>query len=114
VNHVPDDVLDAVDDLGRAILTDDPAALDCRLRSDFRVRIDCDRAALDAGTVAVAFRLERGDPEPTLRGHGSFVTTIVDGVDDRLRAWGIEPPATYAVREADGRWQIYAGRADLP
>lgn len=114
MNHVPDDVLAAVDDLGRAILTDDPAALDCRLRSDLRVRIDCDRAALDAGTVDVAFRLERGDPEPALRGHGSFVATIVDGVDGRLRAWGIEPPAAYASRGADGEWQVYAGRADLP
>lgn len=114
MNHVPDDVLAAVDGLGRALLTDDPAALDRRLRNDFRVRIDCDRAALDAGTVDVAFRLERGDPEPTLRGHGPFVTTIVDSVDDRLRAWGIEPPATYSFREADGGWQVYAGRAGLP
>lgn len=114
MNHVPDDVLAAVDDLGRAVLTDDPAALDCRLRSDFRVRIDCDRAALDAGTVAVAFRLERGDPEPTLRGHGSFVTTIVDGVDDRLRAWGIEPPPVYEHVETTDGTHHYAGTLRLP
>lgn len=114
MNHVPDDVLAAIDDLGRATLVGDPTALECRLRGDFRVRIDCDRAALDAGTVPVVFRVERGDPAPALRGHGSFVATIVDGIDTRLEAWGIEPPAEYAHQNADGGWQVYTGAAALP
>jgi hypothetical protein len=114
VNHVPDPVLAAIDGLGRAILVDDPTTLDQRLRGDFRIRIDCDRTALDAGTASVTFRLEHGTPAPTLRGHGSFVATVVDGVDSRLREWGIEPPDAYTHRSTDDRWQIYAGRAALP
>lgn len=114
MNHVPDDVLAAIDDLGRATLIEDPTTLEERLRSDLRIRIDCDRAALDAGTVPVTFRLERGAPAPTLRAHGSFVTTIVDGVDSRLRGWGIEPPAEYTHRNTDSAWQVYAGAAALP
>ena len=114
MNHVPDPVLAAIDGLGRAILVDDPTTLDQRLRRDFRIRIDCDRTALDAGTASVTFRLEHGTPVPTLRGHGSFVATVVDGVDSRLREWGIEPPDAYTHRSADDGWQIYAGRATLP
>jgi hypothetical protein len=114
MNHVPDDVLVAVNDLGRAVLVDEPTTVDGRLRTDFRVRIDCDGRALDSGTIPVAFRLEHGDSASTLRGHGSFVATIVDGVDARFRGWGIEPPETYAHRETDGGWQVYAGRATLP
>ena len=114
MNHVPDPVLAAIDDLGRAILVDDPTTLDRRLRSDFRVRIDCDRTALDAGAAAATFRLEHGTPAPTLREHGSFVATVVDGVDSRLREWGIEPPDAYTHRSTENGWQTYAGRAALP
>lgn len=114
MNHVPDEALAAIDDLGRAVLMDDPITLDQRLRGDFRVRIDCDRAALDAGAASVTFRLERGTPAPTLRDHGSFVATVVDGIDSRFRAWGIEPPDVYAHQNTDDGWQVYAGRATFP
>ena len=113
MNHVPDAVVAAIDDLGRATLTDDPTTLDQRLRRDFRVRVECDRAAVDAGGVDVTFRLEHGSTAPTLRGHGSFVTTIVDGVDSRLRAWGIEP-SEYSYQGTDDGWHAYVGRAALP
>lgn len=113
VNHVPDAVLAALDNLGRAALANEPTTVEQRLRSDFRVGISCDRAALDTGTVPVTFRLEHGTTAPTLRDHGSFVGTIVDGVDSRLRAWGIEPPDAYTHRGTDGGWQVYAGRATL-
>lgn len=114
MNHVPDAALDAIDDLGRSLLTDDPTVVDERLRSDLRIRIDCDRAALTAGAATVTVRLRHGSPARTLRGHGSFVETIVDGVDSRLRAWGVDPPASYAHQGADGEWQVYAGDAALP
>ncbi|MBB6646900.1 hypothetical protein H5V44_11495 [Halobellus sp. MBLA0160] len=113
MNHVPDAVLAAIDGLGRAALADEPTTVEQRLRGDFRVRISCDRTALDAGTVPVAFRLEHGTTAPTLRDHGSFVVTIVDGVDSRLRAWGIDPPDAYTHRRTDDEWQVYAGRATL-
>lgn len=113
MNHVPDEVLDALDGLGRSILADEPTTVDARLRTDLRVRVDCDRAGLNAGTASVAFRLERGDPAPTLRDHGPFVATIVDGIDSRLRGWGVEPPDAYPYRTADEGWQVYAGSATL-
>lgn len=113
VNHVPDTVVAAIDDLGRATLTDDPTTLDQRLRRDFRVRIECDRAALDARVATVTFRLEHGTPTPTLRGHGSFVATVVDGIDSRLQAWGIEP-SEYSYQDTDDGWHVYVGRAALP
>jgi len=114
VNHVPDAVLAAIDHLGRATLVDDPTTLDRRLRGDFRMRVNCDRTALDAGTAPVTFRLEQGTPAPTLREHGSFVATIVDGIDSQLRGWGIEPPDAYPHRSTDDGWQVYVGRAILP
>ena len=113
MNHVPDAALAAIDDLGRATLTDDPATVDQRLRRDFRVRIECDRTALDAGRTTVTFGLKRGTPAPTLRVHGSYVATIVDGIDSRLRAWGIEP-SKYSYQDTDDGWHAYAGRAALP
>lgn len=113
-NHVPDTVLAAIDDLGRSLLTDEQTVVDKRLRSDLRLRIDCDRAALHTGAVTVTFRLRHGSPPRTLRGHGSFLGTIVDGVESRLRAWGIDPPASYTHRGTDGEWQVYVGRATLP
>lgn len=114
MNHVPDAVLTAIDGFGRSLLEDEPTVVDERLRADLRVRIDCDRAALDEGCAEVTFRLAHGSPAASLREHGSFVGTVVDGVDSRLRAWGVDPPASYPHRDADGEWQVYAGRATLP
>ena len=114
MNHVPDAVLDAIDDLGRSLLTDEPTVVDERLRSDLQVRIDCDRAALSEGVATVTFRLQHGSPARTLRGHGPFVETIVDGAESRLRAWGVDPPASYTHRDTDDGWQVYVGRARLP
>lgn len=112
-NHVPDAALAAIDDLGRALLEDEPTTVDERLRSDLRVRVECDRAALNERRATVTFRLDHGSPADTLRGHGSFVGTIVDGVDSRLRAWGIDPPTAYTHRASDDGWQVYAGDARL-
>ena len=114
MNHVPDAALAAIDGLGRSLLTDEPTVVDERLRSDLRIRIECDRAALTEGQATVTFRLRHGSPAQTLRGHGSFVETIVDGVDSRLRAWGVDPPPSYTHRNTDDGWQVYVGRATLP
>lgn len=109
MNHVPNDVLAAIDELGQGVLVDEPTALDKRLRSDFRVRINCDQAALDAGAATIMFRLERTSSVVQLRNHGSFVCTIVDNVESSLREWGLDPPAEYTHRETEDGWQVYDG-----
>jgi hypothetical protein len=109
MNHVPDEVLAAIDDLGWGVLEDEPTTVDERLRSDLWVRIDCDRAALDSGRADVAFRLDHGSAAATLRDHGSYVRTIADGVDSQLRGWGLDPPTAYTHRATEGDWQVYDG-----
>lgn len=113
MNHVPDDALAALDRLGEGLLRGEARPVRARLRSDLALRIPCDEAALAAGETTVAFHLETTAPEPTLRGHGPFVGTVVDGVERRLRAWGIEPPAAYDHREAVAGRHRYAGPLGL-
>lgn len=112
-NHVPDDALAALDELGRGLLVDDPAAVRERLRSDLRVRIDCDRTALDTGAAAIAFRLEHTSSAGALRDHGPYVCTIVDSIDRRLGKWGIDPPAAYTYRATEQGWHVYDGTLRL-
>jgi len=50
---------------------------------------------------------------PVLRDRGPFVATILDGVDARLRSWGIEPPDAYGHVETAGTTQTYAGTLTL-
>jgi hypothetical protein len=114
VNHVPDTVLAAIDGLGKGLLRAEPTTVDARLRTDSRVRIERDRAPLDAGEAPTTFRLEHGTAHPTLLDHGSYLGTVVDNVETRLRAWGIEPPASYTHRGTEDGWQVYRGRARLP
>lgn len=114
MNHVPDEVLAAIDDLGESLLRAEPTTVDERLRTDFRVRIECDRAALDRGEAAITFRLEHTTPADRLRGHGSYVGTIVANVETRLREWGIDPPEAYTHCGTEDGWQVYRGRARLP
>ena len=113
MNHVPNDTLEAVDTLGRNLLASDPTVVDERLRSDLRVRIECDRTALDAGTAPATFRIERPAEAETLRGHGSFVDTTVSGVETRLRQWGIDPPGSYVHEGTEDGWQVCAGHPEL-
>lgn len=114
VNHVPDEVLAAIDRLGEGLLTGEVVPLDGRLRSDLRVRVPLDRAALDAGTVRVTFHYDVAGTEDRLRGHGPFVETVVDGVEDRLRRWGVRPPDTYRFAGRPEKRAVYAGEAGLP
>lgn len=113
MNHVPDEVLAAVDDLGRAVLLGDPRTVERRLRSDFRLHIDCGPAAVESGTADVAFRIDHTTHAETLRGHGSYVETIVDNVETRLRAWGLDPPEHYEYRRTEGEWHVYGGPLEL-
>jgi hypothetical protein len=114
VNHVPDRALAAIDGFGEGLLVGDPRPVDVRLRSDLRLVIDADEAALAAGTATVGFRIEHGRREPALGAYGSFVGTVVGGVERRLREWGVQPPARYDYRDTADGWHRYAGTATLP
>jgi hypothetical protein len=113
MNHVPDAVLAAIDEFGWTLLTDDPTVREERLRSDLRVRIACDRDALDAGAAPITFGLEHTTAMTTLREHGSYVCTVVDNVESRLRSWGIDPPRAYTHRRTDEGWQVYGGTVEF-
>jgi hypothetical protein len=114
VNHVPDEALSAIDGFGEGLLVGEPRPVSARLRSDLRLRIPCDRAALDAGETAIEFRLDHGRTEPTLGAYGPFVGTVVEGVERRLREWGIDPPAAYEYDGTEEGRHRYAGRLRLP
>ena len=113
MNHVPNEVLAAIDRVGRGVLLEDPIVLRERLRSDFRLRIDCDESAFADSAASITFRLERASARDALRDHGSYVCTIVDNVDSHLAGWGIEPPPAYPHRATEDGWQVYAGTLSL-
>ena len=105
MNHGPDAALDAIDDFGEGLLTGTPSAFAVRLRSDLRLRV---RPRAD-GTARCRYETAQTQAPSTLRDRGSFVTTIVDGIDGRFREWGIEPlEADAYVETVDGRHR-YAG-----
>jgi len=110
MNHVPDDVLDALDEYGQAILTGSPSGVSGRLRTDLRLQID----APSNGTARCRYEHDHTNPSETLRAHGSYVTTIADNVDDRLRSWGIEPPPAYEHTESVDGIHRYEGHLQLP
>ena len=110
MNHVPDDALAALDAFGEGHLRGDPPVVRERLRSDLRLRIH----RVSEGTAHCRFETEHTRSPPTLRDRGSFLATYADGVDDRLRAWGIEPPDAYEYVETVDGWHRYAGTLRLP
>jgi hypothetical protein len=114
MNHVSGPTLAALDALGEALLVGDSMTVDERLRSDFRVTVECDKTALDSRTAPIRFCLEASTPAETLREHGPFVGTVVDGVERRLCAWGLDPPARYTHAGTDDGWQVYTGVLGLP
>jgi len=111
VNHVPDEALAALDAFGEGHLRGDPPPVRERLRSDLRLRID---PTGDGRTARCRFETEHPRAPPTLRDRGSFLATYADGVDDRLRAWGIEPPEAYEYAETADGWHRYVGTLRLP
>lgn len=110
MNHVPDEALAALDAFGEGHLRGDPPSVRERLRSDLRLRIE----RVDEGAARCRFETEHARAPPTLRDRGPFLATYADGVDDRLRAWGIEPPDAYEYVETVDGWHRYAGTLRLP
>ena len=112
MNHVSDEALAAIDAFGEGLLRADPPPVRERLRSDLRLRIDAPSG--DEHTARCSFEIDHATPRETLREHGSFVATVVNGVDDRLAAWGIRPPDAYEHVDAADDVQRYRGELALP
>jgi hypothetical protein len=111
MNHVPDDVLDAVDTFGERLLVGAPPRVGGRLRQDLRMQIVPDG---DGETALLRYETEHTKTPPVLRDRGSFVATIIDSVDERLRSWGVEPPDAYEYTETVEETHRYEGRLGLP
>lgn len=128
MNHVPDEAVTALDAFGRGVLEGDPSPVRERLRSDLRLRIvsgergrpgeakasGSDDPVSDAATARCRFLTEHTQTPATLRGRGSYVTTIVDAIDERLVAWGVRPPDRYRYVESRGETHVYEGTLELP
>lgn len=110
MNHVPDETLAAIDAFGEGFLHDSPEAFSTRLRRDLRLRV----TPTGEGTAVCRYQTTHTQTPPTIRDRGSFVTTIVDGVDDRFRSWGIDPPAAYEYDETVDGVHYYVGMLQLP
>jgi hypothetical protein len=110
MNHVPDEVLDAIDAFGEGLLTGTPPRVNGRLRSDLRVSIRLD----ESGDVRCRYEREHTRAPPEIRAYGSFVTTLVDGVDDRLRSWGVDPPEAYTYAGTVDGVHRYDGTLGVP
>jgi hypothetical protein len=99
MNHVPDDVVDALDSYGERLLAGTPQRVSGQLRADLRIRID----PPDGVTALCRYETEHTQTPTVLRDRGAFVETVLDSVDDRLVSWGIVPPEAYAyARTVDG------------
>lgn len=111
MNHVPDDAVARVDALGRAALAGESIRVRVGLRTDLRLHADYDG---QADTLAVRF-LHAGDPRPTIRHHGTWLATYVDGVDSQLAAWGFRTPDDYrCTDDATGDTDADSGSTDDP
>jgi hypothetical protein len=110
MTHVPDDVLNSIDRFGQQLLEGSPTPVDGRLRGDLRLTIIPD----DNRQIAtLRYETEHTQAPPTLRERGSFVTTIVDGVDSHLSLWGIVPPDSYEHVDTTGGTHTYSGTLEL-
>lgn len=109
MNHVPDEALSALAAFGEGVLLAEPRPVRVRLRSDLRLRIPCDDAALAAGETTIEFRIAHTRTEPVLRAYGTFVETVVDGVETALRGWGVTPPEQYEYTDSVDEEHQYTG-----
>ncbi len=99
MNHVPDSACDRIDSFGRAVLTGSQSGFSAELRDDLRMVV-----SPDSGETRCRYELVHTQTRPTLRAYGSFVTTIVDSIDDRFRSWSVRPPDDYThERTVEGR-----------
>jgi hypothetical protein len=110
VNHVPNTVVERIDDFGERLLYGDQPDVVGELRDDLRIRI----RPTGAGTAVCVYLTEHTQSPPTVRDRGSYVTTIVDGIDARLRAWGVEPPDSYEYVHTEDGTHRYEGMLRLP
>jgi hypothetical protein len=110
VNHVPDEALAAIDEFGESFLLDAASAVSVRLRRDLKLRV----TPTGDGTAVCRFQTTHRQTPPTVRDRGSFVATVVDGVDDRFRSWGIDPPDAYEYDETVDGVHYYVGTLRLP
>jgi len=109
MNHVPGDVLDAINEFGRSLLTGTPVRASEHLRQDLRVGI----RPVDATTATCRYGTEHTQAPPVLRDRGPYVTTIVGGVDERLRSWGVDPPPAYTHTFTVDKTHHYEGTLQL-
>jgi hypothetical protein len=110
MNHVPDDVLESIDTFGKQLLVGSPPRIESRLRTELFLIIT---PGEDGETAQLRYETEHTQAPPVLRDRGPFVTTIVDGVDSRLRSWGIEPPGAYEYTETVDDTHRYEGQLRL-
>jgi len=110
MNHIPDAVLGAIDEFGERLLLGNPDRMSGTLRTDLWVEIVPD----DESTATCRYGTVHTQSPPTIRDRGSFMTTIIDGIDQRLRAWGIDPPAAYTYVDTVGDTHHYEGTLQLP
>ncbi|WP_253738667.1 hypothetical protein [Halohasta salina] len=110
MNHVPDEVLDAIDEFGECLLLGEPQRVHGKLRTDLRVEI----VPNDESTAICRYTTVHTQSPPAIRDRGSFMTTIIDGVDERLKQWGIEPPTAYTYAATVEDTHHYEGTVQLP
>jgi hypothetical protein len=109
MNHVPNDIVDALDKYGESLLAGTPQRVSGQLRADLRIRID----PPDGERALCRYETEHTQAPETLRDRGSFVATVVDSVDDRLESWGIVPPDAYEYTETVDGTHRYEGTLRL-
>jgi len=110
MNHVPDSVLAAIDGFGEQLLLGDASGMSGTLRTDLQIEI----SPPEGSSAICRYRTVHTQSPPTLRDRGSFVTTIVDAVDSRLRQWGIDPPPAYHYVDTVTDTHQYEGVLQLP
>lgn len=137
MNHVPDTAVEAIDTFGRSRLFGNPKQVDEKLREDLSIKIrpmrdvsvpitEVSRDASDSDrrrhtnsnhesntdTVHCRYETVHTHTPSILRDRGSFVTTIVDAIDSRLRSWGIDPPTAYSYTNTIDGIHWYEGRLE--
>lgn len=110
MNHIPDSVLESIDAFGEGLLLGDPNHASGTLRTDLWIEV----IPADESTAVCRYRTVHTQSPPAIRDRGPFMTTIIDGIDERLRQWGIEPPVAYTYVDTVDGTHRYEGCLELP
>jgi len=110
MNHVPDEVLGAIDKFGESLLLGNPEPISGKLRTDLRIEIVPDTDS----TATCRYRAVHTQSPPAIRDRGSFMTTVIDGVDEQLEQWGIDPPTAYTYAATVNGTHHYEGTLQWP